>query len=697
MAEKYDFMKNFDKNNDRFKTEISKYIDDYLNGIRSKEGHIILGETPPVLSLAGADTSLKLVIPNEQINHIIDKHITRRSNYERLSKDNVLDLYNSLINPICLFIGSEKDSCVVITDFKNQDGLNIQVPIFFDISKKFIKVNDIATQYPNRTINEYVVKEIMKHNLIAINNKKLENLLRSIGLLLPVEHTSNSSDFNIPYNIKFVNSYDDSIIHNLDNVKYMEINNLENRYFKFNTDNKFFKPTFRANYLELNNACKELGWGDALQYFTEGERISKVRVGEYLWKIEMFKYDKDREQLQNKLIELKTKEIDNKLKEIKKMLNDKQNVLRISIDWEKAKDSDTFNSLVAKELKKRSVDYAYDHYFKLRSKEYDLQIDVHTKAGDRTEFIESFKTIENKENNDSEVKSMLNVKEEIKKNALEFLKESKFTFEDKYGISIDQKIVGYYEETDREDLVYRVCNRMKIDALDEESMLDKYYSGVSGVTIENVYDTFYKDCHDVYEAMYTESKENLSKIREEIKEQIKEAINDFEGKTDDEKMLNFYSYYKDIYEKQHCYSEEKGVGYNFAKDGNGACLIYYEEFRKFYNYEKEKSSLDFKTYEEFRNYKDNIVPVEDEKLYNTYLKDVNDICNEMYNEAFTRIKENSIYAEAIAKAEAETGNDTLKEDSAQIISDMIKEGRESSTNDKDKGKDKPSTGNEGRD
>ena len=57
----------------------------------------------------------------------------------------------------------------------------------------------------------------------------------------------------------------------------------------------------------------------------------------------------------------------------------------------------------------------------------------------------------------------------------------------------------------------------------------------------------------------------------------------------------------------------------------------------------------------------------------------------------------NIYAEAIAKAEAETGNDTLKEDSAQIVSDMIKEGQENSTSDNDKGKDTPSTGNEGRD
>ena len=95
----------------------------------------------------------------------------------------------------------------------------------------------------------------MKHNLIAVNNKKLENLLHSIGLLLPKEntnissnynvsqknenvnkkledllrpiglllpvgHTSSSSKNNISQMIKNVNSYDESIACNTDSIKY---------------------------------------------------------------------------------------------------------------------------------------------------------------------------------------------------------------------------------------------------------------------------------------------------------------------------------------------------------------------------------------------------------------------------------------------------------------------------------------------
>ena len=71
--------------------------------------------------------------------------------------------------------------------------------------------------------------------------------------------------------------------------------------------------------------------------------------------------------------------------------------------------------------------------------------------------------------------------------------------------------------------------------------------------------------------------------------------------------------------------------------------------------------------------------------------------DDVYLEALTQATNHNIYAEAIAKAEAETGNDTLKEDSAQILSDMAKEDQENSTSDNDKGKDTLSTSNEGRD
>ena len=44
--------------------------------------------------------------------------------------------------------------------------------------------------------------------------------------------------------IKNVNSYDDKIIHNTDFVKYVSVEPL----FRIKTDDKYFKPTFKANF-----------------------------------------------------------------------------------------------------------------------------------------------------------------------------------------------------------------------------------------------------------------------------------------------------------------------------------------------------------------------------------------------------------------------------------------------------------------
>ena len=102
--------------------------------------------------------------------------------------------------------------------------------------------------------------------------------------------------------------------------------------------------------------------------------------------------------------------------------------------------------------------------------------------------------------------------------------------------------------------------------------------------------------------------------------------------------------------------------------------------------------------EEFRNYKDNIVPKENENLYNSYLKDVDSVCKEMYNEAFERIKENSKYGQAIKEVEEKDEKDTLLEDSKNIISDKQKEDKVNEVRDKnnDKDKEKSSKNSKGR-
>lgn len=516
----------------------------------------------------------------------------------------------------------------------------------------------------------------MKHNLVAANNKKLEDLLRTIGLLLPVVNTNSSSTDILSQNKDFVNSYDDTIIHNLDNVKYAKKDVLINVYYEFPTENKFFKPIFKANYLELYEACKELNWGDPSWLFDKDNKI----------KSEILKYPDDIKEINNKLIELKTNEIEKKLEEIKNMLKReeiKANELKVG-DQVSLPDIglDRIKSIKINDLGK--VDVSFEN----ASMGY-----VFDKDDNITVFNDTSKTKDN-------VQNVIDVKEFIENNIKSYLQGNGY----KDAITLDQKIVNQYEYLEKhfindikeqKGVGYHAAKGAALGLfMDDPTIESKLYPDYKG----DVFEKYCKDCSIVFDDMYKQSKENLLKIREDIKEQLKETINDFNGKTFDEKMLNFYDYYKDTYEKQHDLSEDKGVGYNFAKDGNGACLIYYVDFREFYGYEKEKSSLDFKMYEEFRNYKDNIVPKENENLYNIYLKDVDSVCKEMYNEAFERIKENSKYGQAIKEVEEKDEKDTLLEDSKNIISDKQKEDKLNEVRDKnnDNDKEKSSKNSKGR-
>ena len=491
----YDFMENFDKENELFKSKISEYID---NNER-KEGYITLGATPPVLALSGADTTLPLVIPNEQVNHIIDKHLNAKDINKKIDKEEMLQLYESIINPICVIEGSIKDTCVLITDLKSKYGFNIQVPIYYNFKNNNLTFNDVATQYPNPTIIEYVYKENIKHRLVAYNNKKLENLLRPIGLLLPVEHTSNSSNDILSYIKDLVNSYDDSIIHNLDNVKYAKKDVLRNIYYEFNTDNKFFRPIFKANYIELDNACKELNLGPATQYFDKNNIIrnnafstSQLENEEYIKKI------------QEKLIEIKTNEINKKLKEIKNM-NTKQ--IKIKELVVKAKDikvgqkisldgvgTDTVEKVSINEDGKVSVS------FKNASMGYMFDENENVKVF--KEYLKSFNEM---------------VKDEIRNEIEDKLMNDDWTFDSEYGTSLDERVVGFYETYLEE---YTLMNRIKDNKgvgynLANDGNFATYTDELSELYNEyeldsnDLWDRYRKDVNEVLLDMYNESKFKL--------------------------------------------------------------------------------------------------------------------------------------------------------------------------------------------
>ena len=642
----YDFMENFDKNNTRFKTEISKYIDENIR----KEGHIVLGETPPVLALAGADTKLPLVIENVAIDHIIDEHINTKRNKERIFKENILNMYQYLLNPVCIISGDKKGTIIVLSNELNINNDNIIIPIEISKQANSYRANFIDTEYPKKNILIYFVKEYLKHNLIAINNKKLEDLLRPIGLLLPVEHTSTSSNNIITKINELVNSYDDSIIHNLDNVKYSKINDLENRYFKFNTDNMFFKPTFRANYLELNNACKELGWGDALQYFTEGEKLSKVRDKEYLWKIEMIKYVKDREQLQNKLIELKTKEIEEKLKEIKNM-NTKQ--IKIKELVVKAKDIKvgqkiSLDGVGTDTVEKVSINEDGKVNVSFKNASMGYMFDENEPVKVFKEYLKSFNEM---------------VKDKIRNEIEDKLMNSDWTFDPEYGASLDERVVGFYETYLEE---YTLMNKIKDNKgvgynLANDGNFASYTDELSELYNEyeldsnDLWDRYRKDVNEVLLDMYNESKFKL------IDNYIEINI-DWENAHDSATMNSLIS------------QELKDLNIDYAYDHFGTLRGFGKDIIVNVHTaigDRKQFIESFETHEKglYKNYNKELSV--DEKL-NKLENEVKEMENkEKYGEFYNLVKDveniENIYGNCVEKAENETYINDLKDRSEKLV------------------------------
>ena len=152
------------------------------------------------------------------------------------------------------------------------------------------------TYYHQKALTNYIVKEILKHNTIAYN-KKIEPYIHSIGLLLSVEEDK----FSI---------YDDTIAYTLNNV-----NNHSNAiYYTFNTENKYFKPTFKASKTELINAINELSL-NINKLFNINTMIPYTNSDDYI----------------NNITLIQKKLIDNKYKQIELLL---QNIANKQLDMD---------------------------------------------------------------------------------------------------------------------------------------------------------------------------------------------------------------------------------------------------------------------------------------------------------------------------------------------------------------------------
>ena len=353
----YDKIKNvFNNNYDNAVKNIEKLSNEEL-----KETYINIYEKAPYsLRVVGIDENTKVRISLDTIKHI-DKH------FDKDTKDELIkQIPDMLSNPVCILNGSTENSYVIMTEVKYGND-NIVIPFKYEKTSESVDLLEISTMYEKWNTEYFLEKELINHNVLAFNQQKMEQIRDPYDrLFLP-----KGDECSI---------YNNNITKSLDNVKYCDKNN--NKYYEFETDNNYFKPVFKANYIELNKACENLGFGTAMEFFNNYNRLRS-------------KYEKYIISIQNKLIENRTKKIEavkdyyKSIGKYKELENIKQENINNS-NSEKQKNNENYTKVLnrTKEIQKVLQDnhtysitsnYVYNDMIKMLDSKIKLNNDPNIK------------------------------------------------------------------------------------------------------------------------------------------------------------------------------------------------------------------------------------------------------------------------------------------------------------------------------
>ena len=152
------------------------------------------------------------------------------------SKEEITELYK--------IIQRNENSIVLVTELKNKAGEHLIVPIALD--RQNGKVNRITTIYGKKNLDNYL--EANLSNIIALNEKKADNLLSDIGFQLPKS------------TYEAVIRYDDSIAYSVDNVKHpVKENQRENQHDDISAEEIEKRTSFKALYTDKDKVGRIIG------------------------------------------------------------------------------------------------------------------------------------------------------------------------------------------------------------------------------------------------------------------------------------------------------------------------------------------------------------------------------------------------------------------------------------------------------
>lgn len=205
------------QNNIREDKEFSQKIDDYINHTINPRQPIIVGSTPNILSLCGANKENSVVIMQKTIKKCMSSEIrlpdgrrAKNSGHE-LPADIIKQLPEHLRNPAIVLSGSKANTLVIITDIKDRHNREIMVAVALEKQVDQHVVNEITSMYGRDNMIGFIKRNLEDKKILAYNIEKANKIIRPIGGDFPEGEPFISFDNSIAYSMQNVNFPENSL------------------------------------------------------------------------------------------------------------------------------------------------------------------------------------------------------------------------------------------------------------------------------------------------------------------------------------------------------------------------------------------------------------------------------------------------------------------------------------------------------
>ena len=241
MVDENDILKMSEKiqQNKRDDEHFSAQIDKFIEGKMPIFETLSLGATPNILHLVGANadtlTMKQSVLRNSMFDE--DRHTSKHSSGHDIPAEIIKQLPEALRSPILILKGQHPHTVVALTELKNKEDKNILVPIALDLRSTDSTVNKVTSLYGKNDISHYLNK--YKNDIIAVNEKKAEELFTTIGYQLSKTTSAICYDNSIAYSTQNVKHPEQNIQAEVDSRQEIKRNILSELNTEVSSDGNF--------------------------------------------------------------------------------------------------------------------------------------------------------------------------------------------------------------------------------------------------------------------------------------------------------------------------------------------------------------------------------------------------------------------------------------------------------------------------